>query len=134
MRSDIGMRADSDEIIAVRWMHADGTTPIAVASAILTMTFDLPDDDTWALDVDGVPIPPARQVIAISSLIPGNPEGHVITDGFVNGTVTVVINHTVWAGFDSPLSGTWDLVAVSVDGGGLHRCLTRGEFVCEGAP
>jgi hypothetical protein len=129
VRVDLAFRDTDDQPVSVLYLRADMTTPIAVTSAVVTMRFDLPDDDTWPLDPDGVPIEPARQTHTISGGAPGDAGGWVVDDGFADGQILFVVPHTMWATILEPWSGRWDLVAVTVDS--LRRQLARGEFVCE---
>ena len=130
LRFDLSLRANDDRPVGVLWLLADRETPVGVTSATYTFRFDLPADDLWELDVDGVPVEPDRQIHVINGTsTPGDPGGWLDPSGHTAGQVMAIIPHTLWATVDEPWRGTWDIVAVSVDA--VQRCLARGEFICE---
>jgi hypothetical protein len=131
IRIDLAMRSNADEIVPVLWLHGDGSTPLGVATAMLTLRFDLPNDDLWLHDPDtDVPLPPERQIVVINDAgTVGTPPGWIDTSRYPLGEVLVYISHALWPTVTPPYTGTWELVAVSLDD--VQRVLTRGEFVCE---
>lgn len=131
IRVDLSCRQNDDKEVALLWLRADATTPVGVTSAVLTLRFDLPNDDDWVRDpVTGEPLEPERQVHVIDGgTSPGDPGGWIDVSRFSQGEVLVHISHEVWTAYVAPYTGTWDVVAVSVDA--VQRCLARGEFISE---
>jgi len=117
-------RTNDDKLVGARWYKSDGTTPVVITSANLTLAFDLPPT---TYDDDGLPIPVTPERHVVNSSTPGDPNGWIDAPSLASGIVLVTIPHTVWALY-TMRTGIWDLVAV---GEGIHRCLVRGEFVAE---
>jgi len=121
-REDLSFRTNDDKLIGARWLKSDGTTPVVITAAVLTLRFD---------ELPGVRVdprivePPDEQ--RITSTTPGDPAGWIDANGLPVGIVLVTVPHTVWAGHTT-WAGTWDLVAT---GEGMQRCLVRGRFVAE---
>jgi hypothetical protein len=116
-RKDLSFSTNSDKTVGVVWLASDGVTPVPVATADLTLEFDLPptgfDPDT------GEPLPdpdPVRHVVDAD------------VDGFALGQVLVIVPAGLWSTV-TERSGNWDIVAFSVDG--VRRQLIRGIFTCE---
>ena len=116
-REDLSFTTNSDKTVAVVWLASDGTTPVPVANAELTLEFDLPvttfDPDT------GEPLPdpePVREILDAS------------TDGLEEGQIIVIVPNGLWSTVTGR-SGNWDIVALSLDG--IRRQLVRGIFICE---
>lgn len=133
VRLDLSCRPDDDKLVPVVWLRADNVTPIPITSAVVTITFDLPNDDTWERDPDtDAPVEPERQVHIITSTTPGDPAGWIIADQYVDGQVLAYISHVIWTTITPPYTGTWALVVISTEA--VQRCLARGEINLEGTP
>jgi hypothetical protein len=134
-RHDLAMRTTSDEIVPFLLVHGSENgheaIPIGIAAAMLTLRFDLPNDDTWLHDPDtDEPLQPERQIVVINDAgSVGTPPGWIDDSRYPLGEVLTVISHALWPTVTLPYTGTWELVAVTVDD--LQRVLARGEFVCE---
>lgn len=125
-RQDLSLRDNDDKLVGAKWMKSDGTTPVTIASATLTFQSNLPpaefDPDT------GEPIPPPLpETVVITSTTPNDPAGWFDATGFTQGIALATVPHALWDDIVIR-TGIWDLVAF---GGGLHRCLVRGQFVVE---
>jgi hypothetical protein len=122
IRLDLSLRTDDDGLVPLLWVAVDGVTPVAVASATMTMLFDTP------APTEEVPEPTARRV-TIASTTPGSPTGWIDASQFANGRVLVRIPTTFWTAIPERF-GIFDVIAVSVVGT-TTRCLARGEFLVE---
>ena len=116
-RKDLSFSTNSDRTVGVVWLASDGVTPVPVASAELTLEFDVPatefDPDT------GEPLPdpaPVREVLDAK------------LDGLALGQVLVIVPNGLWSTVSGRL-GNWDIVALSVEG--VRRQLVRGIFTVE---
>lgn len=110
-RKDLSFRTNSDQTVGVVWLASDGTTPVPVASAFLTLEFDVKPPELE--DPDPVPV---RSEIAADP------------DGLAAGQLLFTVAIDVWPGIVER-SGNWDVVADSTVG--VHRCLVRGIFTVE---
>lgn len=111
-RKDLSFSTNSDRTVAVVWLASDGVTPVPVASAEMTLEFDLKPPDP----LDEIPPPVVREVLDAE------------LDGLAVGQILVVVPNGLWATVDER-SGNWDIVALSVDG--IRRQLVRGIFAVE---
>lgn len=116
-RYDLSMRDNDDTLVALMWRATDGVTPVAIASAHMTLLFDT-----------GEPEPPAAR-FTISSTTPGNAGGWFEADRFAEGLALAHVPHGMWTTVPFR-SGVWDLIAISVEDT-ITRCLARGEFIVE---
>ena len=116
-RRDLSFSTNSDKTVGVVWLASDGITPVEVASAELTLEFDLPattfDPDTGEPEPDPAPV---REVLDAE------------LDGLELGQVIVIVPNGLWSSH-TERSGNWDVVALSVDG--IRRQLVRGIFTVE---
>lgn len=121
VRLDLAMFTDDDKLIEAAWLVSDGVTPVAIATARMTMRFEP------ALDPDtGEPLPADHHTIETTD--PTDPGGWIDAAGLTYGVISVTVPHTLWTTIDGR-RGTWDLVVVSTTT--RQRCLMRGEFVAE---
>ena len=116
-RKDLSFSTNSDRTVGVVWLASDGVTPVPVASAELTLEFDIQatlfDPDT------GEPLPdpdPVRETLDAE------------LEGLALGQVLVIVPNGLWSTVTGR-SGNWDIVALSTDG--VRRQLVRGIFTVE---
>jgi hypothetical protein len=132
-RSDLSFRSNDDKRVGARWLKSDGTTPVDIDSAVVTLRFDpvpvvYDEDGNPPLDAEGEPLPidpPEEHVI--DSVTPDDAAGWVDASALTSGVVLVTVPHGIWSDYEMS-SGVWDMVAV---GEGVQRCLVRGRFVVE---
>jgi hypothetical protein len=121
VRLDLAMFTDDDKLIEAAWLVSDGVTPVAIATARMTMRFEPTiDPDT------GEPLPAI--VHAIETTDPTDPGGWIDAAGLTYGVISVTVPNTLWPTVDGR-RGAWDLVAVSATQ--RQRCLLRGKFLAE---
>src|SRR5580765_3347338 len=116
-REDLSFRTNDDKRVGARWTKSDGTTPVVITTAALTLQFDpvLPPDEPTPTPL--IVLPPDVQ--RIDSTTPGDPDGWIDPTALASGVVLVNIPHGIWAAH-ATRTGVWDLVA---DGEGVRRCL-----------
>lgn len=125
-REDLSFRTNDDKLVGARWMKSDGTTPVTITTARLTLRFDV------VLTFDPVtgaplPLPPAEEHRIPSEDAPGSSGGWIEAPALSAGVVLAHVPHGIWSGY-SMRGGTWDLIAA---GEGVQRCLVRGKFTVE---
>ena len=118
LRKDVTFYTNSDYPLGVVWLASDEITPVPVASAELTLEFDLPattfDPDTGEPEPDPAPV---REVI--------DPDP---TGDLELGQVMFIVPNGLWSTVTGR-SGNYDVVALSIDG--IRSQLRRGIFTVE---
>ena len=125
-RNDLSFRTNDDKLVGYRWWKSDGITPVTIASAVFTLSYQPPTAfDPVTCEPLPLPLPVVHTID--SAALPGASGGWVDAAGLPQGNVLVYVPHAVWALYE-PRSGMCDCVAV---GEGVQRCLARGRFVVE---